>query len=223
MKRKNKLTLIRKNLEDSRSKKVLFTAHCLLNENTRYLGGAFRKGVVKEFVDEIYRNDIGIVQMKCPEQKAWGGILKKKMWLGLGIKNSLLYKFRKLYLIYFKWHTRRICRKIAKEVINEINDYLKIGFQVVGIIGVRSSPCCGVFKTLQIENSVEYLACLDVNNLDRNEFNKNGIEGPLIDGNGFFIKELEKLVHKKAIPIKFYEYDFISEMNGTTISFTEFL
>ena len=67
-----RLKLLEKKLKDERSKKVIFVAHCILNENTRYLGGAFRKGCIDEIVDEIQRQGIGIVQMKCPEQKATG-------------------------------------------------------------------------------------------------------------------------------------------------------
>ena len=33
---------------DQRSRRVIFVAHCLLNENTRYLGGARCGGAVRE-------------------------------------------------------------------------------------------------------------------------------------------------------------------------------
>jgi hypothetical protein len=54
-------------LRDDRSRRVAFVSHCLLNENTRYLGGAFRPGAVAEFVAELVDHDIGICQMPCPE------------------------------------------------------------------------------------------------------------------------------------------------------------
>ena len=38
-------------LADERGKQVVFVSHCLLNENTRYLGGAFRRSGVG--LDEI--------------------------------------------------------------------------------------------------------------------------------------------------------------------------
>ena len=38
----------------------MFVAHCLLNENTRYLGGAFRPGAVDEVVDIYLRAGTGI-------------------------------------------------------------------------------------------------------------------------------------------------------------------
>jgi predicted secreted protein len=49
----------------------VFVSHCLLNENTRYLGGAFRPGAVGEVVDTYLRAGTGICQLPCPEQLAW--------------------------------------------------------------------------------------------------------------------------------------------------------
>src|SRR5512146_1334310 len=66
-------------LRDRRSRKVAFVSHCLLNENTRYLGGACRACCVREVVDGLLDRDVGIVQMPCPEQLAWGGVLKRHM------------------------------------------------------------------------------------------------------------------------------------------------
>jgi predicted secreted protein len=54
-------------LTDRRSKKVVFLAHCLLNENTRYLGGACRGCCVREIVEQCITHDLGMVQMPCPE------------------------------------------------------------------------------------------------------------------------------------------------------------
>ena len=70
---------------DKRSRRVIFLPHCLLNENTRYLGGACRAGAVEEIVQPCLEAGLGIIQMRCPEQFAWGGILKrgllKFLWL----------------------------------------------------------------------------------------------------------------------------------------------
>ena len=70
---------MQRSLKDSRSGKVIFLSHCILNENTRYLGGACRGGVIREIVEQCLDKDIGIVQMPCPEQIAWGGVTKRLM------------------------------------------------------------------------------------------------------------------------------------------------
>lgn len=67
-------------LRDERSKRVIFVSHCILNENTRYLGGAFRPAGVDELVDAFQRQRLDICQMPCPEQRAWGGVLKRRLW-----------------------------------------------------------------------------------------------------------------------------------------------
>ena len=74
-----KIHLLQEKLKDERGKTVVFLSHCLLNENTRYLGGACRKACVDELIDDLQKQGIGIVQMKCPEQKTWGGVLKREM------------------------------------------------------------------------------------------------------------------------------------------------
>lgn len=212
-----KLKLLTEKLKDERSKKVVFVAHCILNENTRYLGGAFRKGCIDEIVDEIQNQGTGIVQMKCPEQKAWGGVLKKYMWQPIGSKNTLLYKLKGTLLPLFIWHTKRTYRKIAKEVVAEIKDYTESGFDVVAIIGIAGSPSCGVNTTLDIKKSVEFLANADIDKLNRNKMNKFGVMECLIKGKGFFIGALEDELKKENIKVRFYEHNLISEMNGEDV------
>ena len=51
---------MRSKLRDERSGRVVFVSHCLLNQNTRYLGGAFRPGAVHEVVDPYLRDGTGI-------------------------------------------------------------------------------------------------------------------------------------------------------------------
>ncbi len=152
-----KIKTLTENLKDERSKRVIFVAHCILNENTRYLGGAFRKGCIDEIVDEIQNQGIGIVQMKCPEQKAWGGVLKESMWEPVGSKNTFRGTLTRVFLPLFIWNTKRAYRKIAKEVVEEIIDYRESEFEVMGIIGVAGSPSRGINMTLNMKKSIEFL------------------------------------------------------------------
>jgi hypothetical protein len=63
-------------LADARSGRVVFLSHCLLNENTRYLGGACVAGCLPEVVQPCLEQRLGMVQLPCPEQLAWGGVLE---------------------------------------------------------------------------------------------------------------------------------------------------
>ncbi len=211
------MKILTEKLRDDRSKKVIFVAHCILNENTRYLGGAFKKGCIDEIVDEIQRHGIGIVQMKCPEQMAWGGVLKKYMWRPVGSKNTFFYKFKAVILPLFMWNTKSIYRKIAGEVSNEIQDYLESGFEVVGIIGIGGSPSCGVNTTLDMKKSAELLANASVDEISREKINGPGNIDLLIKGEGLFIEVLKGSLIKKGIMINFYEHDLVSEILGNPI------
>jgi uncharacterized protein YbbK (DUF523 family) len=88
--------LLLERLQDERSKRVIFVSHCLLNENTRYFGGAFRPGCVDELVDGFQREGMGISQMHCPEQRVWGGVLKRYLLPIYGSRGTLLYRLRHL-------------------------------------------------------------------------------------------------------------------------------
>ncbi len=68
----DKTQILTQRLEDRRGKTVVFLSHCLLNENTRYLGGACWGGCVREILEACLVLEVGIVQMPCPEQQAWG-------------------------------------------------------------------------------------------------------------------------------------------------------
>jgi len=84
--------LLLERLKDERGKRVIFVSHCLLNENTRYLGGAFRLGCVDELLDNFQQEGLGIYQMRCPEQCAWGGVLKRHLLPVYGSEGTILWR-----------------------------------------------------------------------------------------------------------------------------------
>ena len=52
---------------DGRSKRVVFVAHCFLNQNSISDGTAVYPAAFKDLVVFFLNADIGIVQMPCPE------------------------------------------------------------------------------------------------------------------------------------------------------------
>jgi predicted secreted protein len=209
-----KIHLLQEKLKDERGRKVIFLSHCLLNENTRYLGGAFRKAGIDELIDELQKEGIGIIQMKCPEQKTWGGVLKREMIMGYGISGTLLNTFRKPYMVFFLWKSRRSFRKIAKDVVSEIRDYINSGFDVVGIVGIKGSPSCGVSAALDLNKSAEFAASLDIETLDKEYFNENCYKTCLINKSGIFFDELKQELSANNIEVKFFEHDLLAELQG---------
>jgi predicted secreted protein len=212
----SKIDLLSKKLKDERSKKVIFLSHCILNENTRYLGGAFRQGSINEVLEEIQKRGIGIVQMKCPEQIAWGGVLKSSMWIPLYRKNRLI---KKILVPIFILHTKRIYKKIAKEVLKDIKDYKNSDFEVLGIVGVSASPTCGVNTSIEITKFINFLEGSSIKDINRKQLNEQYIKGSIVTRSGIFIDVLKNLLEKSDLHIKLYEHDLIKEMNKEKISF----
>lgn len=205
---------IQKMLEDERSNRVIFLAHCILNENTRYFGGAFRRGAVEEVVTQLVEKGIGLIQMKCPEQIAWGGVHKEILWRVLGSKRRLLYKFRGLVVPLFIAYTRVTYRRLAREILHEIIQHQNAGSEVVGLIGVDGSPSCGVVKRLEMKCSAEILANMDEDSMGRSMFNTTLYSTCLVEGPGIFIEELNRLLRRRGIVVRFYSVDILSEMQG---------
>ena len=204
-------------LKDERSKRVIFVSHCLLNENTRYLGGAFQRGGVDELVDSFQQEGLGIYQMRCPEQLAWGGVLKRRLLPFYGSKGTVLYRFRHVLLPFFLWYTRLIYRRLAKEVVRDIEDYVCSGFEVVGIVGVGGSPSCGVWSNLDLRCSLEAVARCPVAQCDRRLVNEEAVVACLREGEGLFITAIQRRLRRKHLTIKWYEHDLLSEIRGLPI------
>ena len=135
--------------EDGRSKKVVFIAHCFLNQNSISDGTAVYPAVFKNVIEFFMKADIGIVQMPCPE------------FCCLGLDRGNIYGANTPVVI----ENTRIRAEMKKDIPNgqldqladyvvyQILEYLKYEFKVVGIIGANRSPNCGVDTTS--DNNIE--------------------------------------------------------------------
>ncbi len=81
--------LLLERLKDERSKRVIFVSHCLLNENTRYLGGAFQRGGVDEIVDGFQQEGLGCSTLLCHhpsggnERRHWDAAMIAAIFAGV--------------------------------------------------------------------------------------------------------------------------------------------
>ena len=209
-------TLVDK-LRDGRSRQVVFLSHCLLNENTRYAGGACRPGCIPEIVQNCIAANLGIVQMPCPEQRAWGGV--PKTWFlpvfGLRYRHRLLYPFRRIGLWAFLMYTRLVYRRLATQVARDIHDYVKSGFRVAGVVGVDGSPTCGVNVTLSTRGAVDRLARLRGNELTVNAVNEC-VQAAAMAGQGLFTSELRKQLQRRGLSVEFSAHDLIAELDSAS-------
>ena len=200
-------------IRDLRSRRVIFVAHCLLNQNTRYLGGARRGGAIREIVESCLEHDIGIVQLPCPEQHAWGGVLKRRLLLFYGSEGKLRYRLRRVLFPLFLWYTRRIYRKLARRTADEILDYQKAGFAVLGIIGVDASPTCGVKQSLAMREALLRIARLKTETVTAEEVNAIVVATATV-GRGLYVELLQVELDKRTIRVPFAAHDLIAELRG---------
>jgi predicted secreted protein len=202
-------------LHDQRSGSVVFLSHCLLNENTRYLGGAGRRGSVAEIVQPCLEQGIGIVQLPCPEEHAWGGVLKRRLLGFYGADASMSFRLRAALFPLMLFYTRRVYRRLARQVANQVQDYVASGFKVLGIIGVDGSPSCGVQTTMNMERAFVQVGRLqpvataaDVNAIVRRN---------AIGGRGLFVALLQEELSRRRLNVPFAAHDLMAELEDRRI------
>jgi len=108
-------------------------AHCILNQNSRAQGMAYYTGMINEIVDALRKHGVGIIQMPCPEL-TYAGLLRPSQTREQ----------------YDTPAFRRHCRRIASSTADQVEEYVKNGFNVLAILGVEGSPTCGVEANLGI-------------------------------------------------------------------------
>jgi len=111
---------------DDRGRRIVFVAHCILNANAKVEGLALYEGV-HPLVTRLAKNGVGIVQMRCAEMEMCG----MKRW----------GQTREQYENpAFVAH----CNRLARQTAASIEEYLRCGYEVLGIVGIDGSPTCGV-------------------------------------------------------------------------------
>jgi hypothetical protein len=203
-------------LRDERGRRVMLVSHCLLNENTRYAGGATRPGAVADVVDELVGDGTGIHQLPCPERLAWGGVLKPYSLVLYGAKGGPLYPLRGLLLGPFVWWTRLVYRRLARRVVRDVADYRRSGIAVEGIVGIGASPSCGVATTLDLRASLDVLAACPLARLTRETMNDRAVLGCRRPGAGLFMQELDRELARRGLTVPAFEHDLAAELAGRT-------
>ncbi len=202
-------------LRDARSRRVVLVSHCLLNENTRYAGGATRPGAVAEIVEELVDAGYGIHQLPCPERLAWGGVLKRHSLRLYHSKGGLLYPMRGGLLRAFIWWTKVVYRHLARQVVGDVVDYERSGIAVAGFIGIGTSPSCGVTTTLDLRASMEVVATCPAAALTREVMNERAVLGCRYRGQGLFVTALDRELKRRKVAVPAFEHDLAAELRGT--------
>lgn len=124
-----------------RSKKILLVSHCILNQNTVIEDEARAEGAVLSAVEWAIREGYGFLQLPCPEFT----------FLGLN-RPSMTYEQ------YNTPEYRKHCREILKPILFQAEDYLKNDYEIVGFLGIQSSPSCDPIRGIFMEELIELFA-----------------------------------------------------------------
>ncbi len=112
---------------------------------------------------------MGIIQMPCPEL-TYAGLLRKA---------QTRYQYDTAVF-------RRHCKRIVKEIVNQIQEYEECGIKVKIVIGVDGSPSCGVNET------------------SRGNPCKNTLKHERVKCSGVLTEELSIALKKRNFSIPFY-------------------
>jgi predicted secreted protein len=201
-------------LPDGRSRRVIFLSHCLLNENVRYAGGATRPGAVDELIDAAQAAGVGICQMPCPEQLAWGGVSKRRLMLAFGADRRGLRSVRRLITPLFLAYTRRRYARPARQVVASVADYQRSGYHVLGIVGVDGSPSCGVHLTLDIDRAADALAACDPATTDTTRLNDRVVSANTVPGPGLLTAAIRGESKRRGLTVPLFAHDLVDELAG---------
>lgn len=180
---------------DGRSKKVVFIAHCFLNQNSISDGTAIYPSAFRSLIDYFLSANIGIVQMPCPELFCLGldrgdihGADRSVVVENTRIRSEMKSKIHNVELI-----------KLADYVVHQILEYKKHDFEIIGIIGANRSPTCGVDTTSNDNAEVNGMG-LFINEIS-DQLSRENISIPMIGlkGNENIQEKLDQLLCQKTI------------------------
>lgn len=118
-------------MTDIRSHRIVFLAHCLLNQNAKVAGIATHPGIFTPLIATLEEAGVGIIQLPCPELMHLG----PSRPFGTDTVEQ-----------YDTPEYRALCLDIAKSTTALAASYLKAGYRIVCVLGVEGSPSCSVSR-----------------------------------------------------------------------------
>ncbi|MFS0822276.1 CD3072 family TudS-related putative desulfidase [Bacillus sp. 1P02SD] len=129
-----------------RSKKILLVSHCILNQNTVIESEARADGAIMSAIDWAMKEGFGFLQLPCPE------------FTFLGLSRPPM-----TYEQYNTPEYRKHCKEILEPVLNQAKEYFKNGYEIAGILGIKSSPSCDPSRGIFMEELIALFAENEIN------------------------------------------------------------
>lgn len=101
-----------------------------MNANSKIRGAAHYGTVLLPVIDFLLKKEVGIIQLPCPEHSFLG---ESRWGQSKDQYNNPFY--------------RNHCRILLEPVMNQLKDYLEQGYVLLGVLGIKGSPSCGVIHT----------------------------------------------------------------------------
>ncbi|MGF7060680.1 CD3072 family TudS-related putative desulfidase [Brassicibacter mesophilus] len=162
-------------------KRIILVSHCVLNKCSKV-----ERTLPKEradtfrLVEHLMKKNIGIMQLPCPEMHMYG----IKRWGH--VKAQFDTKF-----------FRENSVEMLTPIIGQLTDYLKNGYEVIGVVGINGSPSCGVSKVCDGKSWGGEFEDMDI-------IGKKVKSLVYTEGSGVFMEELMKLFEQYNIDVPFY-------------------
>lgn len=174
-----------------RSKKIAVLSHCIINQNSVVKGEYKEMNTFFPFIKKLFENNIGIVQLFCPETecyglKRWGHV--KEQFDNIGYKNY--------------------SKKTIDLFVDTIKEYINNGYEIIGIYGIAGSPSCGVELTCSADWEGEIKLYKDKEDILSRVKMKNE--------SGVFMEIFKSVLKENKIDISFYDVDECIKKNKLT-------
>ncbi|MEW6444326.1 MAG: hypothetical protein AB1640_25560 [bacterium] len=200
---------------DERAGRIVYVSGCLLNQNLRFPGIALRKGAFTEVVDLLLRNEVGIAALPCLERDGWGGVTRKTFFRFqpriIASVDARWFPCVRLCIRAWLWHFARLCRARSKAVAAEMEDFVRAGGSVLGVVAMDDSPTCGVTKTIDLLEAARILKRLGWSGADLDhpdlEKMKRTLPALCSKGQGIFMREVWKEMRRKGLAIPIVGFD----------------
>jgi len=108
-----------------RKKDIIYTTHCILNQNSVIREWERAPGAFNQIIKVILDNDISIIQLPCPEFTFLGEDRPPKT------KKE-----------YDTFAYRDLCKNLAISVVDQMKEYIKYEYRIIGLLGIEASPTC---------------------------------------------------------------------------------
>ncbi|TAL35010.1 MAG: hypothetical protein EPN93_11190 [Spirochaetes bacterium] len=201
--------------KDHRSGRVVFISQCIANQNLRFPGIAVTAGVCRELVEMLAAGGAGIETIPCLERIGWGGIartgfIKYQPYL-LARHRAPVSRIITLFARLWLWNYGRRCGREAAKIVSCMEDYLRQGYVIDGIISVDDSPTDGVTHTIDLLRSSAKIrsGTFDAGKVLSADISlmKEILPALCERGEGIFMRTLKARLKKKAVQVKIIGFD----------------